>query len=93
MTKSTKLVRFWGWTENAAEEAADLKELSALAAAGKPLYGEFIFSKTRLFMYLNFLNLGESDMTPFVQGAAHRNSAFSQLKFGKWPVPFSIFSH
>jgi hypothetical protein len=33
-------VRFWGWTENAQEEAADYKELSARAAAGKPLYGE-----------------------------------------------------
>jgi hypothetical protein len=33
------IVRFWGWSENAREEQLDFKELSARAAAGKPLYG------------------------------------------------------
>ncbi|ORY32113.1 NADH-ubiquinone oxidoreductase complex I, 21 kDa subunit-domain-containing protein [Naematelia encephala] len=32
--------RFWGWSENAAEVEKDFTELSALAKAGKPLYGE-----------------------------------------------------
>ncbi|GJJ11021.1 hypothetical protein Clacol_005250 [Clathrus columnatus] len=31
---------FWGWTENAREEAKDLAELSERAHQGKPLYGE-----------------------------------------------------
>jgi hypothetical protein len=34
------IVRFWGWTENAAEVAKDHAELSQLAKEGKPLYGE-----------------------------------------------------
>lgn len=34
------LVRFWGWSENAREEAKDLAELSERARQGKPLYGE-----------------------------------------------------
>lgn len=29
---------------------------------------------------------GESDQPDWVQAAAHRNSAFSQLKFREWPV-------
>ncbi|CAE6412999.1 unnamed protein product [Rhizoctonia solani] len=66
-------LRFWGWSENAREEQLDYKELSARAAAGKPLYGE-------------------SDMPPFIQGAAHRNSAFSQLKFAAIPW-FNFVSH
>ncbi|KAJ7918804.1 NADH-ubiquinone oxidoreductase complex I, 21 kDa subunit-domain-containing protein [Mycena leptocephala] len=32
--------RFWGWTENAREEARDLEELTQRAREGKPLYGE-----------------------------------------------------
>ncbi|KAJ7035609.1 NADH-ubiquinone oxidoreductase complex I, 21 kDa subunit-domain-containing protein [Mycena alexandri] len=32
-------LRFWGWAENAREEARDLAELSQLAREGKPLYG------------------------------------------------------
>lgn len=34
------IVRLWGWTENSLEVKKDLKELTALASAGKPLYGE-----------------------------------------------------
>lgn len=34
------LVRFWGWTENAAEVAKDQQEMSQRLAEGKPLYGE-----------------------------------------------------
>lgn len=56
----------WGWTENAAEQKRDLKELSALAKAGKPLYGT-------------------TDLPEYVQGVAHRNSLWSQLKFGVLP--------
>ncbi|KAJ6561243.1 NADH-ubiquinone oxidoreductase complex I, 21 kDa subunit-domain-containing protein [Mycena vulgaris] len=37
---SRSSMRFWGWTENAAEEARDLAELTQLAREGKPLYGE-----------------------------------------------------
>lgn len=55
-----ELVRMWGWKENAAEVKADEEELSALRAAGKPLYGE-------------------SDLPPYVQGVAHRNSLWSQV--------------
>ncbi|KAJ6457165.1 NADH-ubiquinone oxidoreductase complex I, 21 kDa subunit-domain-containing protein [Mycena vitilis] len=33
-------MRFWGWSENAREEARDLQELTQLAREGKPLYGE-----------------------------------------------------
>lgn len=33
-------VRFWGLKENELEVARDRSELSALAKAGKPLYGE-----------------------------------------------------
>lgn len=33
-------VRLWGWKENGIEAARDQEELSALAKAGKPLYGE-----------------------------------------------------
>lgn len=33
-------VRFMGLSENKAEQEKDMKELSARAAAGKPLYGE-----------------------------------------------------
>ena len=57
-------VRFWGWTENAREQALDFAELSERARQGKPVYGE-------------------SDQPEWVQGAAFRNSAFSQLKFGE----------
>lgn len=60
------IVRFLGWTENAAEAKRDLKELSALAKAGKPLYGE-------------------TDLPEYVQGVSHRNSQWSQLKFGVLP--------
>ncbi|KAJ7880360.1 hypothetical protein B0H14DRAFT_2340905, partial [Mycena olivaceomarginata] len=37
---SRSSMRFWGWTENAREEARDVAELSQLAREGKPLYGE-----------------------------------------------------
>jgi len=43
-----------------------MAELSALAKAGKPLYGE-------------------SDLPEYMQGVAHRNSVWSQLKFGTLP--------
>jgi hypothetical protein len=33
-------MRFWGWTENAREEARDLAELSQRVREGKPLYPE-----------------------------------------------------
>lgn len=36
----TSSLRFWGWTENAAEVAKDQAELSQLAKEGKALYGE-----------------------------------------------------
>lgn len=55
-------MRFWGWTENKREEEMDVKELTARAQAGLPLYGT-------------------SDQPDWVQTAAYRNSAFSQLKF------------
>ncbi len=29
--------------------------------------------------------LGESDLSPYMQGVAHRNSAYSQLKFSTLP--------
>lgn len=34
----------------------------------------------------------KSDLTPYLQGVAHRNSAFSQLKFSKltWPTSSSV---
>ncbi len=38
--RAAPLVRFMGLTENKAERDKDMKELSARAAAGKPLYGE-----------------------------------------------------
>ena len=60
------VVRLWGWKENTIEQARDLQELTALAKAGKPLYGE-------------------TDLPPYVQGVAHRNSLWSQLKFGVLP--------
>lgn len=33
---------------------------------------------------------GHSDEPVWVQGAAYRNSAFSQLKFSEWILPYSI---
>lgn len=59
-------VRLWGWKENGVEVAKDLKDLSALAKAGKPLYGS-------------------TDLPEYVQGVSHRNSMWSQLKFGTLP--------
>jgi len=32
----------------------------------------------------NIPGFGESDLSPYMQGVAHRNSAFSQLKFSEW---------
>ncbi|KAJ7850053.1 NADH-ubiquinone oxidoreductase complex I, 21 kDa subunit-domain-containing protein, partial [Mycena olivaceomarginata] len=64
---SRSSMRFWGWTENAREEARDVAELSQLAREGKPLYGE-------------------SSQPLWVQGAAHRNSQYSQLKFSLFPM-------
>ncbi|GAA5990550.1 hypothetical protein JCM11641_002575 [Rhodosporidiobolus odoratus] len=66
-------LRLWGWRENAIEQARDKEELSALAAAGKPLYGE-------------------SDLPEYIQGVAHRNSMWSQLKFGVLPW-FNLVNH
>ncbi|KAJ7355610.1 hypothetical protein DFH08DRAFT_852993 [Mycena albidolilacea] len=37
---SRSSMRFWGWTENAREEARDVAEFSQFARHGKPLYGE-----------------------------------------------------
>lgn len=34
------IVRFWGWSENAAEVAKDQEEMKQLIKEGKPLYGE-----------------------------------------------------
>ena len=69
------IVRLWGWKENSLEQERDMAELSALAKAGKPLYGE-------------------TDLPNYVQGVAHRNSLWSQLKFGvlPWSVYFSLCS-
>ncbi|KAI0046013.1 NUXM, NADH-ubiquinone oxidoreductase subunit [Auriscalpium vulgare] len=65
--------RFWGWSENKAEEEKDFAELSERARKGLPLYGE-------------------SDQPLWVQGAAYRNSAFSQLKFTSFPM-FNFVNH
>ena len=43
-----------------------MEELSAIAAQGKPVYGE-------------------TDLPEFIQGVAHRNSQWSQLKFSALP--------
>ncbi|SCZ87476.1 BZ3500_MvSof-1268-A1-R1_Chr2-2g04942 [Microbotryum saponariae] len=59
-------VRLWGWKDNLAEEKAIEQEMTALAKAGKPLYGE-------------------QTLPPYIQGVAHRNSIWSQLKFGVMP--------
>lgn len=56
----------WGWKENLVEQERDMKDLTALAKAGKPLYGEL-------------------ELPPYIQGVAHRNSLWSQLKFGAIP--------
>lgn len=34
------IVRFWGWSENAAEVLKDKEEMSQRLKEGKPLYGE-----------------------------------------------------
>jgi hypothetical protein len=60
------IVRFMGLSENESEVAKDTRELSARAAAGKPLYGE-------------------TDLSPYLQGVAARNSTWSQLKMGLIP--------
>ncbi|GAA5921235.1 hypothetical protein JCM6882_005820, partial [Rhodosporidiobolus microsporus] len=65
--------RLWGWRENALEQSRDKEELSALAAQGKPLYGE-------------------TDLPEYIQGVAHRNSMWSQLKFGVLPW-FNLVNH
>ncbi|GAA6022726.1 hypothetical protein JCM10207_008079 [Rhodosporidiobolus poonsookiae] len=66
-------LRLWGWKENGVEAARDKEELSALAAQGKPLYGE-------------------TDLPEYIQGVAHRNSMWSQLKFGVLPW-FNLVNH
>jgi hypothetical protein len=38
--KMNCIVRFWGWSENAREQAMDFAELSQRAKEGKPLYGQ-----------------------------------------------------
>ena len=65
--------RFWGWSENAREESMDRAELSAIKAAGKPLYGE-------------------SELSPYMQGVAARNSTFSGLFMGLFPW-FNLVNH
>jgi hypothetical protein len=60
------IVRFMGLSPNEPEAAKDMKELSARAAAGEPLYGE-------------------TDLSPYLQGVAARNSTWSQLKLGSIP--------
>lgn len=67
------IVRFWGWTENKAEEERDFAELSQRARDGLPLYGESL-------------------QPEWVQGAAYRNSAFSQLKFRTSFMPTVLHS-
>ncbi|GAA5922520.1 hypothetical protein JCM21900_004636 [Sporobolomyces salmonicolor] len=69
----TSSLRLWGWTENSIEQARDQAEMSALAKAGKPLYGE-------------------TDLPEYIQGVAHRNSMWSQLKFGVLPW-FNVVNH
>ncbi len=59
-------VRFLGLTENKQEQERDFEELSALAKAGKPIYGE-------------------SDLSPYLQGVAARNSTYSQFKLQTMP--------
>lgn len=71
-------MRMWGWKENELEQKRDMEELTALAKAGKPLYGG-------------------TDLPEYMQGVAHRNSLWSQLKFGVMPwsvhAPPSNFAH
>lgn len=55
-----------GLKENKQEQERDFEELSALAKAGKPLYGE-------------------SELTPYLQGVASRNSTYSQFKLQTMP--------
>lgn len=55
-----------GLSPNEPEQARDMQELSARAAAGKPVYGE-------------------TDLSPYLQGVAARNSTWSQLKLGLMP--------
>lgn len=64
--------RFWGWTENEAEQA----KAKAIAAAGRKPPG---------------YDTSNSDLTPYMQGVAHRNSVFSQLKFST-SIPRPILS-
>lgn len=59
-------VRFMGLRENKQEQERDFEELSALAKAGKPVYGD-------------------SDLTPYLQGVASRNSTYSQFKLQTMP--------
>ncbi|KAL1407758.1 hypothetical protein Q8F55_007192 [Vanrija albida] len=65
--------RFQGLKENEPERERDLAELSALAKAGKPLYGE-------------------SELSPYLQGVASRNSTFSQFKLQTMPW-FNVVNH
>ncbi|GAA5902511.1 hypothetical protein JCM5296_006437 [Sporobolomyces johnsonii] len=69
----TSSLRLWGWKENLIEQERDKTEMTALAKAGKPLYGE-------------------SDLPEYIQGVAHRNSMWSQLKFGILPW-FNVVNH
>ncbi|KAF9134317.1 hypothetical protein BGW39_007486, partial [Mortierella sp. 14UC] len=39
-------LRFWGWEENAREQAMNREEMDARAAAGLPLYGEPTMDET-----------------------------------------------
>ncbi|WVR09321.1 hypothetical protein IAU60_006386 [Kwoniella sp. DSM 27419] len=65
--------RFWGWRENAAEQAADQAELSKRASNGQPIYGE-------------------TELSPYLQGVAARNSTWSQLKLHAFPW-FNVANH
>lgn len=61
--------RLWGWTENAAEVSRDEGDMRRLLAAGK----------TGAQLY------GDSELSPYMQGVAARNSTFSGLMFGLAP--------
>ncbi|BEJ15738.1 hypothetical protein CspHIS471_0503430 [Cutaneotrichosporon sp. HIS471] len=65
--------RFLGLKENKREQEMDFEELSALAKAGKPLYGE-------------------TDLSPYLQGVAARNSTYSQFKLQTIPW-FNLVNH
>ncbi|KAI8983013.1 NADH-ubiquinone oxidoreductase complex I, 21 kDa subunit-domain-containing protein [Pilobolus umbonatus] len=76
-------LRFWGWTENAAEVAKDQAELSQLAKEGKPLYGESympgyiqdVSARTSRFAQLKFAAI------PWFNFASHNNHGVDTSKY------------